>query len=180
MGVMGIHHLAFASRDTVATHEFYTELMGFKLAKVVVGPTPEGGWARHFFFSTGEPTAQMIAFWELHIPNIEAPKTSISTDLGLPDWVNHLAFTAHDRSELDAARVRWTNAGHEVVELDHGFCRSIYTHDPNGILVEWCMDQRVLDETDAARAQELLWAERPEYELTVDFIVHPPTTPVPA
>ena len=66
------------------------------------------------------------------------------------------------------------------MELDHGFCRSIYTHDPNGILVEWCMDQRVLDETDAARAQELLWAERPEYELTVDFIVHPPTTPVPA
>jgi catechol-2,3-dioxygenase len=92
--------------------------------------------------------------------------------------VNHLAFTATSREMLDAARVRWTDAGHEVVELDHEFCVSIYTVDPNGILVEWCLDSRPLDERDAQRAQHLLWAEDPEHESPVGFKVHPPTVPV--
>ena len=172
---MGIHHLAFASADTKATHAFYTELMGFELAKVVVGPTPEGGWARHFFFSTGEAAGQLIAFWELHLPGDPKPKTAISTDLGHPQWVNHLAFTADDRQMLDTARVRWTDAGHEVVELDHEFCVWIYTVDPNGILVEWCMDSRPLDERDTNNAERLLWGDNPEHESPVGFKVHPPT-----
>ena len=35
---MGFHHLALATRDIKATHEFYTAAMGFELVKVAVGP----------------------------------------------------------------------------------------------------------------------------------------------
>ena len=42
---MGIHHLAFAVKDIEATHRFYTEAMGFTLAKVEVVPK-RGGFAR--------------------------------------------------------------------------------------------------------------------------------------
>ena len=63
--IMGFHHVALATRDTAATHAFYTEVMGFRLAKVVASPTPDDtGWSKHFFYDTG--SKGMIAFWELH------------------------------------------------------------------------------------------------------------------
>ena len=60
---MAFHHVALATRDIDATHRFYTEVMGFTLVKAVVAPTPNGGWARHVFYDTGDG---MIAFWDLH------------------------------------------------------------------------------------------------------------------
>lgn len=170
---MAVHHVAFATSDTQATHEFYTDAMGFRLAKVVTGGTPEGGWAKHLFYDTGDG---MIAFWELHLPGIDRIPAAISTDLGLPDWVNHIAFRAADRDELDEARRRWTNRGVDVLEVDHGFCISIYTHDPNGILVEWCMDTRPLDESDHERALHDLVAEKPAFEKPVGATLHPATS----
>ena len=91
---MGVHHMAFGTRDVEATHRFYTEAMGFELMKVEVGKT-DGGWAKHLFYSTGEPRDQMIAFWDLHDPTLPAGWSgAISTGQGLPIWVNHLAFSA--------------------------------------------------------------------------------------
>lgn len=177
---MAIHHMAFATRDADATHRFYTELMGFHLAKVVTGPTPQGGWARHLFYATGGRADEgMIAFWELHVPAIGDVRTAISRDLGLPDWVNHLAFTARTRDDLDAARRRWTDGGFEVLEIDHGFCVSIYVNDPNGILVEWCHDTRPLDETDAHEAAERRVGPPTDMDSPVDATVHPPTNSAP-
>ena len=46
---MGFHHLALAIKDIEKTHRFYTEAMGFTLAKVEVVPK-DGGFARHVFY----------------------------------------------------------------------------------------------------------------------------------
>jgi catechol 2,3-dioxygenase-like lactoylglutathione lyase family enzyme len=150
---MPFHHVALATRDLPATHRFYTELMGFELAKVVVGPTEnEGGWAKHVFYDTGDG---LLAFWELHDDEIGEFDPAISVALGLPAWVNHLAFST-DLEGLDRCRDRWLAAEIDVAEVDHGFCRSIYADDPNGILVEWCADTRPLDDTDRIEAERLL------------------------
>jgi catechol 2,3-dioxygenase-like lactoylglutathione lyase family enzyme len=157
---MGVHHLAFASRDTRATHEFYTGAMGFRLAKVEVGATPSG-WAKHFFYEIREGGA-MIAFWELHDETIPADHpTAISTGLGLPSWVNHVAFVADSTADLAGHRERWLAHGNDVMEIDHGWCTSIYALDPNGILVEFCLTTRALDAADRAEAAELLFAPTP-------------------
>jgi catechol 2,3-dioxygenase-like lactoylglutathione lyase family enzyme len=157
---MGVHHLAFASRDTRATHEFYTEAMGFRLAKVEVGATPSG-WAKHFFYEIREGGA-MIAFWELHDDSIPAGHpTAISKGLGLPAWVNHVAFAAETRADLDGHRERWLAHGHDVMEIDHGWCTSIYALDPNEILVEFCLTTRALDAADRAEAARLLFEPTP-------------------
>lgn len=37
---MAFHLVALATRDTAATHRFYTEVMGFELVKVVAAPNP--------------------------------------------------------------------------------------------------------------------------------------------
>jgi catechol 2,3-dioxygenase-like lactoylglutathione lyase family enzyme len=151
---MGFHHVALAVNDLAATHRFYTEAMGFRLVKVVVGPTEnEGGWAKHVFYDTGGNG--LIAFWELHDEKLPAFDPAISTGIGLPAWVNHVAFHAHT-DEMAGHRERWLDAGFDVMEIDHGFCVSAYTVDPNGILVEWCADTRALDERDRDHAEAAL------------------------
>src|SRR5688500_15040893 len=147
---MGFHHVAIAAKDLAATHDFYTEAMGFELVKAVVAPTDApGGWAKHLFYETGGNG--LIAFWELHDDRVgEAWSPAISTGLGLPIWVNHLAFDAADLDDIAARRERWLDRGIDVMEVDHGFCVSIYTTDPNGTTVEWWpytrLDERTIDD----------------------------------
>jgi len=178
---MSFHHVALQTPDLAATHEFYTTAMGFTLAKIVVNPTPEGGWAKHVFYDTDDGSdagGGLIAFWELH-GDYPAVRGGLSGSVGLPDWVNHLAFTAVDEPHLRAALQRWLDAGHDALEIDHGFCRSIYTNDPSGTLVEWCLDTRPLDEQDRARAEAALLQDDPEMDgLPTEFTAHRASAPV--
>src|SRR3989304_199703 len=102
---MAFHHLALATRDARATHVFYTEAMGFELVKTVVGRPPAGGWAKHFFYETGG--GELMAFWELHDESLpEDYPVALSTGIGLPEWVNHVAFWASDLADLERRRER--------------------------------------------------------------------------
>jgi catechol 2,3-dioxygenase-like lactoylglutathione lyase family enzyme len=176
---MAFTHLALATKDFEATHLFYTEAMGFSLAKVVAGPTPEGGgWSRHVFYDCGD--GEMMAFWDLHDASLEGFKTNISKDLGLPTWVNHIAWNAKDEADFTAKLTRWREHGITVAEVDHGFCRSIYTTDPNGIMVEFCWMVRELDQHDAEEAAALLAAEQPEFEAPPTVTIHEPLVPATA
>jgi catechol 2,3-dioxygenase-like lactoylglutathione lyase family enzyme len=152
---MGFHHLAIATRDAKATHEFYTGPMGFELVKVEVARAGERGWAKHLFYDTGN--GQLMAFWDLHDPDLPADwDPAISTALGLPIWANHVAFDARGPDDLEARKRRWLDHGLDVMEIDHGWCRSVYTRDPNGILVEFCTLTRSLTDADRAEALRLL------------------------
>lgn len=168
---MGLHHVAVATRDMEATHRFYSEVMGFELAKAEAAATPDGGWAKHLFYDTGG--GGMIAFWELHDDAIGDFDPAISEGLGLPSWVNHLAFTAADEDDLAVRKRRMLDAGETVTEIDHGWCRSVYATDPNGILVEFCADTRELTEDDRREARERLHDPDPELDPppTVEFHV---------
>ncbi len=160
---MAFHHVALATNDLRATHHFYSEVMGFELVKAVVAPTddPEG-WARHVFYDTGGDG--LIAFWDLHDDRMTEFDPAISTGLGLEPWVNHVAFAAADLDDLGRRRDQWLDAGIDVMEIDHGFCVSVYTMDPSGILVEWCTDTQPYTEADRAHALELLFSDDPELQ----------------
>jgi catechol 2,3-dioxygenase-like lactoylglutathione lyase family enzyme len=156
---MAFHHLALVTRDARAVHAFYTEAMGFELVRTEVGATPGGGWAKHFFYETG---SGLMAFWELHDESIpESYSPAISTGMGLPEWVNHVAFAAADEADLDRRRGRLVANGYDVLEIDHGWCRSIYTRDPNGTLVEFCVNTREFDADDRREALEALRNPKP-------------------
>lgn len=170
---MGYHHLAIATRDLAATHRFYTEAMGFTLVKVVVAPTgaPGGGWAKHVFYDTGGNG--LFAVWELHddtIPSTYA--TAISTGLGLPEWVNHVAFDVPDMPALAACTRRWQEYGIDVFELDHEWCRSIYATDPSGVLVEFCCTTRAFTSEEIAESQAILFDPAPALGDMPDMTVH--------
>jgi catechol 2,3-dioxygenase-like lactoylglutathione lyase family enzyme len=169
---MGFHHLALAVKDIEATHRFYTEAMGFTLAKVEVVPK-NGGSVRHVFYSTGSATDQLIAFWDYsRMPQAAPLKTDISRDLGFEKGVNHVAFSADDLEDLKRRRERWLAAGHDVLEIDHGWVHSIYTTDPDGIVVEFAVLTRDFTEADAEDALALLRATSPQPSASAKQISH--------
>ena len=155
---MSFHHIAIATRDMQATHEFYTEGMGFELVHAEKAKMGENAWAKHFFYDTGN--GELMAFWEIHDDTLPADfPTSISAGLGLPPWSNHLAFGARDEADLEENRKRLMAAGHNVTEIDHHWCKSIYAMDPNGILVEFCTTVRAFATDDRSRALAALHSD---------------------
>lgn len=160
---MGYHHLALACKDINAIHEFYEGVMGFDLVKVEVGPVPDGGWAKHFFYRM-EDNSKFIAFWEMHdVPGSDDFETNISKAAGLPDQMNHISFDAADMAELQMRKAQWLGAGLQVLEVDHNWCHSIYTKDPNDNLVEFCVTTGEFNDGDRAAALAALTATEPEF-----------------
>lgn len=160
---MGYHHLALAARDMKAIHAFYEGIMGFELVKVEVGPAPEGGWAKHFFYRM-EDDSKFIAFWEMHdIPGTEGFETNLSKAAGVPDHINHISFDVKDRADLDRRRQQWLDAGLDVLEIDHNWCHSVYTKDPNGNFVEFCLTTGSFSAADREAALAALTAEKPDF-----------------
>jgi catechol 2,3-dioxygenase-like lactoylglutathione lyase family enzyme len=150
---MGYHHLALAARDMTAIHRFYEDVMGFELVKVEIAPVPDGGWAKHFFYRMDGDDSRFIAFWELHdVPGAADVETNISRAAGVPEFINHIAFGVPTAAELERRQARWLEAGHDVLEIDHGWCRSIYTKDPNDNLVEFCLTTGSFTPADRAEA----------------------------
>lgn len=156
---MSYHHVALVTRDMSATHTFYTQGMGFELVKVEKAATPGGGWAKHFFYDTGD--GELMAFWELHDESLpQDHPTAIATGLGLPQWTNHIAFGVADAASLTDCRERLLAAGHVVTDMDHHWCHSIYATDPNGVMVEFCLTTAAFSKQDRADALAALTSDQ--------------------
>lgn len=170
---MGYHHLALACKDIQAIHAFYEGVMGFELVKVEVGPVQEGGWAKHFFYRM-EDDHKFIAFWELHdVPGTENLETNISKAAGVPDQINHISFDVKDMEDMKRRKQNWLDAGLDILEIDHNWCHSIYTRDPNGTLVEFCFTTGSFTTEDRETALNALTSEEPEFSpapASIDFI----------
>jgi len=168
---MSYHHVAITTKDMQATHDFYTAAMGFELVRVEKAQMGKTAWAKHFFYDTGN--GEMLAVWELHDDAIDpGHPTSISEGLGLPRWTNHIAFGADDQVALDAARLRLNMAGHDVTEIDHDWCTSIYANDPNDILVEFCTTTKPFAEGDKERAQNAVTSDSLEDNVLPQVTMH--------
>lgn len=175
---MGLHHVAIATKDVDATHRFYTEVMGFELVKVETTGTPDGsgGWAKHLFYDTGG--GGMIAFWDLHDEKLGEGFRSpaISSGLGLPTWVNHISFAAESLDDLEAKKQRMLGVGETVTEIDHGWCTSIYTVDPNGILVEFCCTTHEFTDADREEARRRYAEAAPALDKAPEVRVFEPSS----
>jgi catechol 2,3-dioxygenase-like lactoylglutathione lyase family enzyme len=160
-----MHHLAITPKDFDASHRFYTESMGFKLAKIIKRQAmggPGSGWTKHVFYRTND--GGFFVLWDLHLEGIDHEDgwdPAISTGVGLPWWVNHIAFGVATLDELEERKQHWLACGHKVSEVVHEFIRSIYTKDPDGNMVEFTCETRDLDETDLAEAIQLIEDDTP-------------------
>jgi glyoxylase I family protein len=159
-----VHHVAFSTRDVEATYEFYTKKLGMRLLHAENHRQGEG-YFRHFFFGMG--AGEAIAFFQLEGVGEEADfKTEISTGLGLPPWANHIAFRLDTLEELETMTKQMHERGiPNIMQVDHGWCTSIYTLDPNGIMVEFCVTTDA-EEFDQTEEEALRLLRLPPAEIT--------------
>ncbi len=150
MSNKGFSHLGLSTLDMDKTRAFYENVLGFKAVRCDLIPVKEGGRIRHVFFDTGRD--QLMAFMEARgVEGIPAEyDTSISRGLGVPPAFYHFAFEAGSEAGLDQKRQELKDKGIEVTEVvDHGWAKSIYFNDPNGLMLEFCCLTREFNEDDA-------------------------------
>jgi catechol 2,3-dioxygenase-like lactoylglutathione lyase family enzyme len=131
----GINHLALVTPDMDATVRFYAGVLGMRVvATTMAGPM------RHYFFEIAPQNT--VAFFE--IKGMETFAKGAGSPPDRPIQMDHLAFNVPDEAALEQLRKRLLAAGSEVTEVvDHGFIRSVYFTDPNGIALEasyWVTD----------------------------------------
>lgn len=129
----GLYHYAYPCRDGEETRHFYEDILGLPLVNCMLADkVPSTGEEKpyaHFFFEMGD--GSYIAFFDLG--ENEMPLPSPNT----PAWVQHFAIEASSVEDVLTMRGRLDEAGVRVTGLvDHGFVKSIYFFDPNGLRLE--------------------------------------------
>ena len=145
--VLRLHHFAWRCKDAEETRAFYEDVLGMPLAHIVraetVPSTGEHCPYVHLFFKMEDNS--FIAFFDLgdDVQALPSPNT--------PAWVNHFAMKVKSEQALERFKTRLEAAGVEVLGVtDHGFVRSIYFFDPNGIRLEFTVDMEDENVSQAA------------------------------
>jgi catechol 2,3-dioxygenase-like lactoylglutathione lyase family enzyme len=128
-----LYHFAYPCRDAEETRHFYEDILGVPLVHCMlserVPSSAEQVPYAHFFFELGD--GSYIAFFDLG-RNVK-PQGSPNT----PAWVQHFAMETDSVETVLSLHERLKSFGVEVVgPVDHGFVRSIYFFDPNGLRLE--------------------------------------------
>jgi len=146
----GFSHVGLSTLDLDKTREFYEKILGFKVVVADTIKIKEGGAIRHIFFDTGRD--QLLAFMEPRgIPGVPVEyDAGINRGLGVPAAFYHFAFEAGSPPALEDKRRELIAKGVQVTDVvDHGWARSIYFKDPNGMSLEYCCLARNFTEDDA-------------------------------
>lgn len=162
MKTSGINHIALVARDMKQTVQFYTEVLQMPLVKTV--QLPDGG--QHFFFDCGGGSAVAFFWWAdapAAAPGIASVRKFPGDEKTAVGSMNHLAFHMAE-DELEAAIGRLQAHGVEVIPIvvnhddsertvaaqmhDGVFVRSVYFTDPNGIMMEFAANTKVLGPED--------------------------------
>lgn len=131
--IRGLYHFAFPCRDAEETRAFYEDLLELPLVHAMtvdaVPSTGVPGPYLHIFFEMAD--GSYVAFFDLGRGEMPAPSPNT------PRWVQHLALELASVAQVEHYRRRLEAAGVEVIGVvDHGFIKSIYFFDPNGLRVE--------------------------------------------
>jgi len=154
----GLHHLGLATHDMEATLAFYEDVLGFPAVVCEMIDPPGGGVIRHGFVDAGR--GELLAFMEANdvagVP--DDYDAGINRGLGIRGGMFHFAFRADDEAELEKRRDALREKGVEVTDVvDHGWCRSIYFHDPNGLQLEFCCLTEALGPRHVAGRESPVW-----------------------
>jgi catechol 2,3-dioxygenase-like lactoylglutathione lyase family enzyme len=147
---MRLHHNAYVTRDLEATRVFYEDVLGLPLVATwaEVGDFGDGRAEYcHAFFGLADGSA--LAFFQFDgDPEALRPHRQSA--------FVHVALSVEEATQDELAQ-RLRGAGIEPAIIDHGYCRSLYVSDPNGLLLEFTLDPPEVEEiatTRRTRARE--------------------------
>ena len=145
-----LHHTAYVTKDLEATRAFYEDVIGLPLIATWCEIDELFGAERqycHLFFGLGDGGA--LAFFKFAKPEDEAlfaPKMPFSP-------FHHIALKV-DRDTQQGIEERIAAAGikePQTFVLEHGYCRSVYVTDPNGMILEFTLDHPEADAINRAQ-----------------------------
>ena len=134
-----LHHTAYVTKDQEKTRQFYEDVIGLPLLATWCESDELFGKVRtyvHTFYGIGDGGA--LAFFQFADPADQAefgPKMPFTP-------FHHIALQV-DTETQDAIEARIAKAGIQPPEtfvLEHGYCRSLYVTDPNGLILEFTRD----------------------------------------
>lgn len=135
-----LHHTAYVTRDLEATRHFYEDIIGLPLIATWCEADQLWGAQRvycHVFFGLADGSA--LAFFKFADPEVERHfgPTMPATPF------HHVALKV-DQETQHLIEQRLQAAGYREPQTylhEHGYCRSLYAIDPNGMIVEFTLDR---------------------------------------
>ena len=149
-----LHHTAYVTRDLEATRKFYEDVIGLPLVATWCEVDQLFGAERvycHLFFGLGDGGA--LAFFKF--ANKEDEELFGPKMPGSP--FHHIALNV-DRETQDGIQKRLTAAGYKEPQtfvLEHGYCRSLYATDPDGLNLEFTVDDSRADQINTERRRTM-------------------------
>jgi catechol 2,3-dioxygenase-like lactoylglutathione lyase family enzyme len=142
----GVDHAAFPTFDPIATVHFYRDVMGFPVVHSICA----AGWGPdrhpdfiHFFFDIGnDDRIAFFYYFGLPKPDVNDGKGDVYARFAedTPEFFvrsRHLAIHVDSEDHLLEYRRRLDASEWPVeMQIQHETIESIYTHDPNGYMVE--------------------------------------------
>lgn len=132
--VRQFHHHAFRTDDMEKTRRFYEDVLGMPMIGTFVETTDPVTEAPsnyiHAFFELSDGTA--LAFFQFQ----EGLYKESSIRGPQDPFDHHIALEVDSKDVVFEYRDKLQELGVEHMLIDHGYCYSIYMHDPNGMMVE--------------------------------------------
>ena len=143
--VKGVDHAAFPTFDPAATVKFYRDVLGFPVVHSICA----AGWGPekhpdfiHFFFDIGNGDRLAFFYYFGLEPFEGGPQGDAYSRFGedVPVFFirsRHLAIHVDSQEDLMEYRRRLDGSEWPVeMQIQHETIESIYTHDPNGYMIE--------------------------------------------
>jgi catechol 2,3-dioxygenase-like lactoylglutathione lyase family enzyme len=126
MRVNALDHVNIATDDVPGTARFYAEVLGLDARDVPGGAPPE--IARWIYDHQDRPI--------IHVASRSVPQ-SFPRDCppGATGPIHHVALNCSGRAEL-VERLQARGAAYQVNEVEIIGLTQVFTHDPNGVLLE--------------------------------------------
>ncbi len=134
-----LHHNAYVTRDQEKTRRFYEDVIGMPLVATWCESDELFGKVRtycHTFFGIGD--GGTLAFFQF-----ADPRDQVQFRPKMPSSPFHHIALAVDADTQPAIEARIAKAGIQPPDtyvLEHGYCRSVYVTDPNGLILEFTRD----------------------------------------
>ncbi len=143
--VRGVDHVAYPTFDPAGTVAFYRDVLGFPVVHSICA----AGWGPerhpdfiHFFFDIGNGDRLAFFYYFGLEPFDGGPQGDAYSRFGadVPEFFiksRHLAIHVDNEADLLEYRRRLDGSTWPVeMQIQHETIESIYTHDPNGYMIE--------------------------------------------
>ena len=146
-----LHHNAYVVRDQRATRRFYEDLIGLPLVACWTERDEVFGGMRvycHTFYQLADGGA--LAFFQFESPE----EYEQFGPQFRPSPFIHIALKTTAENQAAIAE-RLTKAGRENFLMEHGYCLSLYTTDPDGLNLEFTVDDPRAERINADRRRTI-------------------------